>query len=154
MICKLLCCGGQLDVKCNNLSGDGACPTLVQAARLLRQKVQEQHGSEACLARAAQKVEEEGSGSSGQVESAFSVMRGAQLVRQRASSELKQAEEPSCEKSLAAPQSSFVAALGCCRSRMLRSSVGRCRLISIARRAGTALALEMEGPWQLWLHHA
>ena len=93
VICKLRCCGRQLDQKCNDLMGDAACPTHVEAARRLRAKVAEQHGSAACLAKAEQKLAEEGSGSSGTVESAFSVMMGAQLVRQRAGSELMQAEE-------------------------------------------------------------
>ena len=75
------------------LTGDAACPTHVEAARRLRAKVAEQHGSAACLEKAEQKLAEEGSGSRGPVESAFSVMMGAQLVRQRAGSELMQAEE-------------------------------------------------------------
>jgi len=39
-ICCLLCCGKQLDQKCNDLSGEGACPTVVDAVRLLRAKVE------------------------------------------------------------------------------------------------------------------
>jgi len=39
-ICRLLCCGKQLDQKCNDLSGEGACPTVVDAVRLLRAKVE------------------------------------------------------------------------------------------------------------------
>ena len=93
VICRLRCCGKPLDQKCNNLAGDAACLTHVDAARMLRAKVVREHGSAACLARAEQKLAEEGSGSSGQVESAFLVMMGAQLERQRASSELMQAEE-------------------------------------------------------------
>ena len=52
VICKLRCCGHQLDQKCNDLTGDAACPTLVEAARMLRAKVEKQHGSAACLAKA------------------------------------------------------------------------------------------------------
>ena len=74
IICKLRCCGCQLDQKCNELTGDAACPTHVEAARRLRAKVAEQHGSAACLENAEQKLAEEGSGSRGPVESAFSVM--------------------------------------------------------------------------------
>ena len=74
VICKLRCCGCQLDQKCNELTGDAACPTHVEAARRLRAKVAEQHGSAACLEKAEQKLAEEGSGSRGPVESAFSVM--------------------------------------------------------------------------------
>ena len=72
VICKLRCCGCQLDQKCNELTGDAACPTHVEAARRLRAKVAEQHGSAACLEKAEQKLAEEGSGSRGPVESAFS----------------------------------------------------------------------------------
>ena len=46
VICKLRCCGRQLDQKCNDLTGDAACPTQVEAARMLRAKVAKQHGSE------------------------------------------------------------------------------------------------------------
>jgi len=93
VICRLRCCGKPIDQKCNDRTGDAACPTHVMAARMLRSKIAEQHGSAACLAKAKQKLSEESSGSSGPVESAFSVMMGAQLVRQRAGSELMQAEE-------------------------------------------------------------
>ena len=40
VICCLLCCGKQLDQKCNDLSGERACPTVVDAVRLLRAKVE------------------------------------------------------------------------------------------------------------------
>lgn len=93
VICRLRCCGKPIDQKCNDRTGDAACPTHVEAARMLRSKIAEQHGSAACRAKAEQTLAEEGSGSSGPVESAFSVMMGAQLVRQRAGSELMQAEE-------------------------------------------------------------
>ena len=43
VICKLRCCGRQLDQKCNDLTGDAACPTHVEAARRLRAKVAKQH---------------------------------------------------------------------------------------------------------------
>ena len=39
-ICCLLCCGKQLDQKCNDLSGERAYPTVVDAVRLLRAKVE------------------------------------------------------------------------------------------------------------------
>ena len=42
-ICRLLCCGKQLDQKCNDLSGERACPTVVDAVRLLRAKVEKSH---------------------------------------------------------------------------------------------------------------
>ena len=42
-ICCLLCCGKQLDQKCNDLSGERAYPTVVDAVRLLRAKVEKSH---------------------------------------------------------------------------------------------------------------
>ena len=46
-ICCLLCCGKQLDQKCNDLLGERACPTVVDAVRLLRAKVEKSlsHGA-------------------------------------------------------------------------------------------------------------
>jgi hypothetical protein len=43
VICRLRCCGHPLDQKCNDLTGDAACPTHVEAARRLRAKVAKQH---------------------------------------------------------------------------------------------------------------
>jgi len=86
VICQLRCCGGQLDRRCNDLTGDKACPTHVEAARMLRAKVVEKHGSEECAAKARQKLAEEGG------QTAFSVMMRAQLIHQRADFEMKQAE--------------------------------------------------------------
>ena len=77
VICRLLCCRKTLDQKCNELSGDAACPTHVEAARMLRAKVVKQHGSAACLARAEQKLAEEGSSSGRHLESAFLMMTSA-----------------------------------------------------------------------------
>ena len=65
VICRLRCCGVQLGQKCNDMTGDAACPTHVEAARMLRAKVIMQHGTESCVARAQQKLAEEGSVSSG-----------------------------------------------------------------------------------------
>ena len=87
VICQLRCCGGQLDRRCNDLTGDKACPTHVEAARMLRAKVVEKHGSEECAAKARQKLAEEGG-----EQTAFSVMMRAQLIHQRADFEMKQAE--------------------------------------------------------------
>ena len=35
-ICRLFCCGRQLDQECNDLSGERSCPTVVDAVRVLR----------------------------------------------------------------------------------------------------------------------
>ena len=45
-ICSLRCCGEQLDQKskCNDFSGERACPTVVDAVRFLRAKVENWHG--------------------------------------------------------------------------------------------------------------
>ena len=48
-ICRLLCCGKQLDQKCNDLLGERACPTVVDAVRLLRAKVKKSHGVGRCI---------------------------------------------------------------------------------------------------------
>ena len=48
--CKLRCCRMPCEVKCNALTDDRACPTHVEAARMLRAKVQEKHGSAECVA--------------------------------------------------------------------------------------------------------
>ena len=48
-ICCVLCCGKQLDQKCNDLSGEGACPTVVDAVRLLRAKVEKSHRVGRCI---------------------------------------------------------------------------------------------------------
>jgi len=92
VICQLRCCGGQLDRRCNDLTGDKACPTHVEAARMLRAKVVEKHGSEECAAKARQKLAEEGG------QTAFSVMMRAQLIHQRADFEMKQAENELCSR--------------------------------------------------------
>ena len=68
VICRLRCCGKPIDQKCNDRTGDAACPTHVEAARMLRSKIAEQHGSAACRAKAEQTLAEEGSGSSGTLE--------------------------------------------------------------------------------------
>jgi hypothetical protein len=48
-ICCLLSCGKQLDQKCNDLSGERGCPTVVDAVRLLRAKVEKSHGVGMCI---------------------------------------------------------------------------------------------------------
>ena len=48
-ICCLLCCGKQLDQKCNDLSGERAYPTVVDAVRLLKAKVEKSHGVGRCI---------------------------------------------------------------------------------------------------------
>lgn len=92
-ICKLLCCGIQLDQKCNDLNGEKACPTVIDAVRLLRLKVLEKHGSISCM----EKVLREQEGSAASVPSttksnAFSALMEGQLAQQRAQSALRQAE--------------------------------------------------------------
>ena len=54
---NLRCCTGPpLVRKCNDLAGEKACPTVVEAAQFLRAKVDKEHGSESCLARAHEKL--------------------------------------------------------------------------------------------------
>ena len=47
--CKLRCCKQTINVKCNELQGEQACPTHLEAARALRLKVMRLHSSAACL---------------------------------------------------------------------------------------------------------
>ena len=93
VICKLLCCGGQPGVKCNDKSGPGACPTHVEAARQLRANVARDHGSEACLEKARQSRASQGTSCAAVPESAFAVMLDAAVSKQRAASALRRAEE-------------------------------------------------------------
>ena len=91
VICKLTCCGGQLDVKCNDRSDDRACPTHVEAAQRLREKVLAQHGSPSCLERARRAAE--GASASAPPANAFAQMLGAQVALQRAATALTRAEQ-------------------------------------------------------------
>ena len=54
----LWCCAGQLSKRCNTKTADDirgpACPNVAVAARLLKEQVEEEHGSSACLERARQ----------------------------------------------------------------------------------------------------
>ena len=67
VICKLVCCGGQLDVKCNKTN----FPTHVDAARQLRANVAEKHGSAECLTNAAAARASRGTSSTATPENAF-----------------------------------------------------------------------------------
>lgn len=96
VICKLLCCGKQLDQKCNDLSGEKACPTHVEAARLLRRKIEAQHGSPECLAKARGAVgaaQGDSNASDPPVDNAFALMMANELAKQRARKTLRQKEQ-------------------------------------------------------------
>jgi hypothetical protein len=59
---NLRCCTGPPVVqKCNELSDDRACPTHLEAARLVRAKVERDHGGELCRSRALAALAAEGS---------------------------------------------------------------------------------------------
>ena len=95
-ICKVICCNKQIDQKCNDKTGEEACPSHVEAVMMLRAKVVQQHGSEACLAKAREKLAAEGSSTAGSTEparDAFAMMLGARLAIQRAKSALTQAQQ-------------------------------------------------------------
>ena len=95
-ICKVICCNKQIDHKCNDKTDAAACPSHVEAVKILRQKVQQQHGSEACLSKAHEKLAAEGSSTAGSTEpprDVFAAMLGARLAIQRARSALTQAEQ-------------------------------------------------------------
>lgn len=94
ILCKLLCCGKQLDVKCNALAGKQACPTHVEAAKKLRLKILAQHSSELCVQKARYAAAEEGCSLLPSDRSeAFAVMLGSQLDRQRVRVALKDADK-------------------------------------------------------------
>ena len=93
VICVLRCCGGQLDQKCNGVAGANACPTFVEAARLLRDKVQCRHGTPQCLAKAREALAEQAASSTAPPEDALAALMGASVARQRVGSALRQAEE-------------------------------------------------------------
>ena len=56
-IVRVICCGKQVDMKCNDKSDTTACPTLLHAIRMLRVKVTDKHGSAACLEKARERSE-------------------------------------------------------------------------------------------------
>ena len=89
VICKLVCCGCQLDMKCNATDR----PTPVEAARHLRAKVAAKHGSAECLTKAAKVRAARGASSTTPPEHAFAALLGAQLKRQRATTALATAEQ-------------------------------------------------------------
>ena len=100
MLVSLRCCKGQLDQKCNEYASDDprACPTHVEAARLLRAKVLDKHGAAECLAKARaalQQAESEGSSSSApaRATNAFAELLGQRLNIQKAQREVARAEE-------------------------------------------------------------
>jgi hypothetical protein len=99
---RLRCCAGApLVRKCNDIFGDKACPTVLEAARYLRAKVEKEHGSEACVAKAREKLTAEGSSGAASTEqprNAFAVMLGARLAIQRAQSAVKSAEQAADER--------------------------------------------------------
>jgi hypothetical protein len=97
VIVTLRCCKKQLDQKCNEKDATDAtaCPTILDAARLLRAKVAAQHGSAECLAKAQEAMAAEaavGSSSSAPPERTLAQLMANQLALQRAHSELKRAE--------------------------------------------------------------
>ena len=82
--------------KCNDLTGDKACTTVLDAARYLRAEVNKKHGSDTCVALALQKLAQEGCSAVSATErprDAFAAMLGARLAIQLARSALKQADE-------------------------------------------------------------
>ncbi|KAL1530034.1 hypothetical protein AB1Y20_000959 [Prymnesium parvum] len=96
VICKLLCCGRQLDQKCNELIGDSACPTHVEAARMLVAKVEKYHSSAECLEKARLRSVAEDSSRATTREpplNALAAMMQRPLAKQRAVAALKASEK-------------------------------------------------------------
>ena len=97
-IVRVACCKVQVDQKCNEKeTGEDACPTFVEAVRLLAAKVQRKHGTTSCLEKAAQSREQASSeaealSSAAEAPNAFLIMLKQQCAIQRAQLELQRAE--------------------------------------------------------------
>lgn len=94
VICKLLCCSKQFDVKCNRRNGPGACPTVLEAAQQLRAKVARDHGPEACLEKAGLARASQGTSSTAPPEDAFAVMLGAAVARSAVQRRTRRSKTP------------------------------------------------------------
>ena len=81
-------CCGQLNRKCNNVSGEGACPSWIEAVRYVRGQVEEKHNGMECLEAAATRRAAAGADDTGD-KCAFAKMMGAQVARQRALSNVE-----------------------------------------------------------------
>lgn len=100
VVVKLRCCKKSIDQKCNDLEGDAACPTAIEAARFLRLKVLKKHGSIECFEKAKEALaEEESSNKPLAPKNALSLMMEKELAVQRAQKALKLAEKRSAEAS-------------------------------------------------------
>ena len=97
IVVKLRCCKKTIDQKCNyyDCEDPRACPTHVEAARLLRAKVQAKHGSAECLAKAceAMAVEAAAGSSAEPAEQTVAQLMANQLAIQRAHRQLKAAQQ-------------------------------------------------------------
>ena len=80
-------CCGQLNRKCNNLSGEGACPSWIEAVRYVRGQVEEKHNGMEC-SRLLPLAEQQLALMTGD-KCAFAKMMGAQVARQRAVSDVE-----------------------------------------------------------------
>ena len=91
IVVKLSCCKTTIDQKCNSLpdSNPKACPTHVEAARLLRAKVQTTHGSAGCLVAHAERAAQ----ASTPTERTVTYLMECQLGIQRAHRELTAAQQ-------------------------------------------------------------
>ena len=92
-ICTLLCCGQQLDQKCNKT----ACRTVVDAVRFLRAKVEESHGVGRCISSPQETMTLTATTDSGSAAprhtDAFAAMMSRPVAQQQARRKLKAAEQ-------------------------------------------------------------
>ena len=100
--CKLWCCKKYIDQKCNELDATNPnhCPSFVEAAQLLRLKVQQKHGSSECLAKAQEAMAAEaaeGSSSGAPSERTVAQLMANQLAIQRAHRAVQSAEQAFCQ---------------------------------------------------------
>eukprot|EP00966_Prymnesium_polylepis_P333121 7388590-Prymnesium_polylepis.1 len=95
-------CKKYIDQKCNELDATNPnhCPSFVEAAQLLRLKVQQKHGSSECLAKAQEAMAAEaaeGSSSGAPSERTVAQLMANQLAIQRAHRAVQSAEQAFCQ---------------------------------------------------------
>jgi hypothetical protein len=78
---------------CNERSGEGACPTHVEAVRFVRERIVREHSSDGCLGRCAIAAAAEPKIAPAWSADALTAMMAAQLAKDGAAVELHQAEQ-------------------------------------------------------------
>ena len=125
--CKLRCCKQTINVKCNELQGEQACPTHLKAARALRLKAMRLHSSAACLDKANEALRSElAAGSSSAAEKpadAFAAWLARPRALMQAQREVSRAEATLAKLSKAEEDASAARRAGAARLEEVRSSI-------------------------------